>query len=119
MGENMYRAFSQWLRTQIEQHPSLNQSGLAYALGVDRTTVSAWVTGKAAPRDHHLEAIAEIFGTTKTELYVMLGRVEPPGPLEGTSPEVITIAQRIGELPEDQREKVMRALVAILDLIVE
>jgi transcriptional regulator with XRE-family HTH domain len=117
--QRMSEVFAQWLRDQLERRPEMNQSSLSHLLGVRRATVSGWVRGEYIPRDHHLEQIAELFGVTKTDLYVLLGRVAPPGPLEDVSPEIIAIAQRIGELPEEQREKVMRALIAVLDLIVE
>lgn len=47
---------------------NMNQECLAKQLGIARTTVSMWETGKAMPRVDTLRKLAEIFGCSVDEL---------------------------------------------------
>ncbi|MGW3266569.1 helix-turn-helix domain-containing protein [Streptomyces sp. NPDC001056] len=54
--------FGPWLRRQLER-ADMSQSDLAVKLGKTRAAVSAWVNGRAEPRDDAKRRIAEILGT--------------------------------------------------------
>ncbi|MER5770241.1 helix-turn-helix transcriptional regulator [Streptomyces sp. NPDC001985] len=54
--------FGPWLARQIRRM-GMNQAELAQAVGVTRAAVSAWITGRAAPRPETMQAIAEAIGT--------------------------------------------------------
>jgi len=46
----------------------MSQSGLADKLGLDKTTVSGWVSGKFAPRWWLVPKVAAALGVTEAEL---------------------------------------------------
>lgn len=46
----------------------IRQEGLARLLGVDRSTVAKWETGKSMPRAELLPKLADILGCTVDEL---------------------------------------------------
>jgi transcriptional regulator with XRE-family HTH domain len=46
----------------------LRQADVAAALGVDRTTVANWETGRAYPDARHLRPLAEVLETTTDAL---------------------------------------------------
>ena len=48
---------------------NLTQEEVADALGVQRTTVTMWETGKSVPRTELLPRLAELFGCTVDELF--------------------------------------------------
>jgi len=55
-------AFGPWLGRQL-QRSGLRQAELADRLGLTRAAVSAWITGRAEPREETKRALAEVFGT--------------------------------------------------------
>ncbi|AIR98588.1 helix-turn-helix domain-containing protein [Streptomyces glaucescens] len=55
-------AFGPWLRRQL-QRADMSQADLADRVGKTRAAVSAWVTGRAEPREETKVRIAEILGT--------------------------------------------------------
>ncbi|WP_055478913.1 helix-turn-helix domain-containing protein [Sphaerimonospora mesophila] len=54
-------AFGAWLGRQLRRK-NMSQSDLATELDVTRAAVSAWITGRAAPRIEKIQAIEEILG---------------------------------------------------------
>ncbi|MDN3238679.1 helix-turn-helix transcriptional regulator [Glycomyces tritici] len=54
-------AFGSWLRRQLERS-EMSQAELAERLNLTRAAVSAWVNGRAVPRNETKQAIAEVFG---------------------------------------------------------
>ena len=48
---------------------NMTQEEVADALGVQRTTVTMWETGKSVPRTELLPRLAELFGCTVDELF--------------------------------------------------
>lgn len=60
-------AFGSWLRRQL-QRADMSQADLAAELGKTRAAVSAWITGRAEPRDETKARIAEILGTDLASL---------------------------------------------------
>jgi transcriptional regulator with XRE-family HTH domain len=60
--------FGSWLRRQL-QRTGMSQAELADRLDLTRAAVSAWVTGRATPRDETKRAIAGIFGVDLSAVY--------------------------------------------------
>ncbi|MEU7424164.1 helix-turn-helix transcriptional regulator [Streptomyces sp. NPDC040750] len=60
-------AFGPWLRRQLLR-ADISQADLAARLGKTRAAVSAWITGRAEPRDEAKARIAEILGTDLASL---------------------------------------------------
>ncbi|SDJ89945.1 DNA-binding transcriptional regulator, XRE-family HTH domain [Lentzea albidocapillata subsp. violacea] len=54
-------AFGPWLGRQLRR-ATISQAELAKRLGITRAAVSAWIVGRAEPRDEHKRMIAEILG---------------------------------------------------------
>ncbi|APU40431.1 DNA-binding protein [Streptomyces sp. NRRL F-4428] len=54
--------FGPWLTRQLNRM-DMSQSDLSVRLGLTRAAVSAWVNGRAEPREETKKAIAEVFGT--------------------------------------------------------
>ncbi|MEV6675559.1 helix-turn-helix transcriptional regulator [Streptomyces erythrochromogenes] len=54
--------FGPWLARQLTRM-DMSQSDLAVRLGLTRAAVSAWVNGRAEPREETKRALAEVFGT--------------------------------------------------------
>lgn len=55
-------AFGSWLKRQLRR-ADMSQAELAVALGKTRAAVSAWITGRAEPREETKAQIAEVLGT--------------------------------------------------------
>ncbi|MFH9065558.1 multiprotein-bridging factor 1 family protein [Streptomyces coeruleorubidus] len=55
-------AFGQWLGRQLRR-AGMTQTDLADHLGEPRATVSAWITGRAEPREETQAHIADILAT--------------------------------------------------------
>ena len=53
---------------RVRKSKNMTQMKLASSLGVARTTVSMWETGKSKPRADMLVKLSEIFGCTVDEL---------------------------------------------------
>ncbi|MEV6807037.1 helix-turn-helix transcriptional regulator [Streptomyces sp. NPDC051132] len=60
-------AFGPWLRRQLSR-VDMSQADLATKLGKTRAAVSAWITGRAEPREDTKARIAEILGTDLASL---------------------------------------------------
>jgi transcriptional regulator with XRE-family HTH domain len=103
--------FPDWLKKQLDRR-NMSQQGLARLLGVRDATVSAWIHGKADPREEHIKALAEMFDTDTYELYLMLNRIEPFTDFDA---EVEAVARRIGQAPPGLREKIIDLIIAMLD----
>ncbi|MFI6061659.1 helix-turn-helix domain-containing protein [Streptomyces sp. NPDC051286] len=54
--------FGPWLARQLK-HTGLSQADLAQRIGLTRAAVSAWITGRATPREETINKIAEALGT--------------------------------------------------------
>ncbi|MFD4139562.1 helix-turn-helix domain-containing protein [Streptomyces sp. NPDC058572] len=67
--------FGVWLARQLHRK-EMTQSDLADALGITRAGVSAWITGRAEPREDKKRAIAAILGTD--EATVLLRTTDAP-----------------------------------------
>jgi transcriptional regulator with XRE-family HTH domain len=52
--------FGPWLARQLRRS-EMNQADLAEQLGLTRAAVSAWITGRATPREETMRAIAAVF----------------------------------------------------------
>lgn len=61
--------FGVWLSRQLRRR-GMTQAELAEALGITRAGVSAWVTGRAEPREEKKRAIAEILGTDEATVHL-------------------------------------------------
>ncbi|MEU3820567.1 helix-turn-helix transcriptional regulator [Streptomyces sp. NPDC030392] len=61
-------AFGPWLGRQLRR-AGMTQAQLAEVLGLTRAAVSAWITGRAEPREETKRAIAEVLGVDAASVY--------------------------------------------------
>ena len=54
---------------EMRTNKGLSQREFGSKLGVDRSTVTKWETGKASPRADMLPRIAKLFGCTVGDLF--------------------------------------------------
>lgn len=69
MGDERGEGFGVWLARQLRRQ-DMTQAELAAALGITRAGVSAWITGRAEPREDKKRAIAEILGTDEATVHL-------------------------------------------------
>lgn len=60
----------------MRERADITQDELSKRLGIDRSTVAKWETGKSFPRPGLLIRLTEIFGCTADEL-LGIGRPQP------------------------------------------
>ncbi|MDK9500101.1 helix-turn-helix transcriptional regulator [Streptomyces katrae] len=77
--EHPSEEFGPWLTRQLNRM-DLSQSELAARLGLTRAAVSAWVNGRAEPREETKRAIAEVFGATPDLVDTRTSDVSPNRP---------------------------------------
>ncbi|XIE78682.1 helix-turn-helix domain-containing protein [Streptomyces sp. SBR177] len=68
MTEPVGEEFGSWLERQLAR-ANLRQVDLAEQLGLTRAAVSAWITGRAEPRDEVKRAIAAVFDIDPASVY--------------------------------------------------
>jgi transcriptional regulator with XRE-family HTH domain len=68
MGDRQVEDFGPWLGRQLRR-AGMSQAQLAESLGLTRAAVSAWITGRAEPREDTKRAIADVLGTDPASLY--------------------------------------------------
>ncbi|WP_284742856.1 helix-turn-helix transcriptional regulator [Amycolatopsis sp. RTGN1] len=73
--------FGPWLARQLRR-AGLSQAELADRLDLTRAAVSAWITGRAQPREETKRAIAEVFGTDAAVVYNRTSDLTPMLPRE-------------------------------------
>ncbi|MEU3915019.1 helix-turn-helix transcriptional regulator [Streptomyces sp. NPDC029721] len=73
--------FGPWLARQLARL-DMSQSDLATRLGLTRAAVSAWVNGRAEPREETKHALAEVFGTSPDLVDSRTTDVAPGRPLQ-------------------------------------
>lgn len=74
-------AFGPWLGRQLRR-AGMSQAELAVRLGLTRAAVSAWITGRAEPREETKRAIAEVLGTDTASVYNRTADVTAVRPLQ-------------------------------------
>ncbi|WP_405830308.1 helix-turn-helix domain-containing protein [Streptomyces sp. NBC_00105] len=72
--------FGPWLARQLNRM-DMSQSDLALRLGLTRAAVSAWVNGRAEPREETKRALAAVFGTNPALVDSRTGDVASNRPL--------------------------------------
>lgn len=72
--------FGVWLARQLRRR-GMTQAELAEALGITRAGVSAWVTGRAEPREDKKRAIAVIFGTDEATVHLRIADAPSSRPI--------------------------------------
>jgi RNA polymerase primary sigma factor len=60
--------FGAWLVRQLER-TNMSREELAERVGLTRAAVSAWITGRAVPRDETMRAIADAFGAEYASMH--------------------------------------------------
>ncbi len=84
-GDGMSRpTFAQMLGS-LSRAKRVNQSELAYRVGVDRGVVSRWCDGSRLPSGQDLLAICKVLGVTDPWVLMGASFVEPKGPREGVA----------------------------------
>ncbi|MFE2246598.1 helix-turn-helix domain-containing protein [Streptomyces lavendulae] len=73
--------FGPWLARQLNRM-DMSQTDLATRLGLTRAAVSAWVNGRAEPREETKHALAEVFGTNPDLVESRTTDVSPGRPLQ-------------------------------------
>ncbi|NUT19449.1 MAG: helix-turn-helix transcriptional regulator [Hamadaea sp.] len=68
MDDQQSSDFGTWLGRQLRR-TGINQTDLAAQLGLTRAAVSAWITGRAEPREEVKRRIAAILGTDTASVY--------------------------------------------------
>ncbi|MEU7069617.1 helix-turn-helix transcriptional regulator [Streptomyces narbonensis] len=71
--------FGPWLVRQLAR-VDMKQADLAQRLGLTRAAVSAWINGRAEPRDETKRAIAAIFGIDPAAVHNRTTDIAPPRP---------------------------------------
>lgn len=74
-------AFGPWLGRQLRR-AGISQAQLAEQLGLTRAAVSAWITGRAEPREETKRAIAEVLGTDTAAVHNRTADVTARLPLQ-------------------------------------
>ncbi|WP_133982219.1 helix-turn-helix transcriptional regulator [Kribbella voronezhensis] len=72
--------FGPWLGRQLRR-AGFSQAQLAERLGLTRAAVSAWITGRAEPREDTKRAIADVLGTDPASIYNRTVDIEVSRPL--------------------------------------
>ncbi|MFJ6697942.1 helix-turn-helix transcriptional regulator [Streptomyces sp. NPDC091272] len=72
--------FGPWLARQLRRMGK-NQAELAAEVGVTRAAVSAWITGRAAPREETMRAIALAIGTDPGTVHTRTEDAAPTRPI--------------------------------------
>ncbi|MFF9405868.1 helix-turn-helix transcriptional regulator [Streptomyces anandii] len=70
--------FGPWLARQL-QRANMKQADLADRVGLTRAAVSAWITGRAVPRDETMRAIADVFGAEYATMHTRATDVADSG----------------------------------------
>ena len=91
---------------QLFLEARINQGDFANIIGASRSTVSAWLTGRAYPRVDVMERIAQYFGTTVTAL-VSEQKIDLT-----TSESIMLDIYR--QLSEDQKRKLIQTAITML-----
>ena len=89
-----------------------SQSDIARALGVATSTVSDWKAGRAYPRMEKIQALAEIFGITKSDLVE-----ERDLKKEAAEKEIQEIVDLFHQVPRGKREFVLTMIRTVIDTL--
>ncbi|KPC97058.1 helix-turn-helix transcriptional regulator [Streptomyces albus] len=73
-------AFGVWLARQLKRR-GMTQAELAGELGITRAGVSAWITGRAEPREEKKRAIAAVLGTDEATIHTLRADVPSARPV--------------------------------------
>jgi transcriptional regulator with XRE-family HTH domain len=90
---------------RINKLPKVTQEAVAKEIGASRATYSNWETERATPDFEYLVKLADYYNVT---LDYLLGRKKPDNPVN-------TLADRIAQLPEDQR-RTMETLLKVYEM---
>ena len=69
--------FRDWLTRQLDQHPDLNQVGLAIKLGLSQSSVSNWLRGIYVPQPENCRKLARFFNVPEKEVLIIAGHLQP------------------------------------------
>lgn len=83
---------------------------IAGLMGVQPSTVSDWLAGRGFPRAEKLQALADIFGVTQSELVEDVNFDK-----ETISEEEQKVLDLFHKVPEDKREFVLSLIQATID----
>ncbi|WP_158619070.1 helix-turn-helix transcriptional regulator [Micromonospora sp. M71_S20] len=110
------------LVTKTRERVGMNKSELARRLGIDRTTIIRWESGKSRPEDPTVvEAFAQLFGLDADEVLTAAGlRTGSPSSGRSTSdppldPDLVIIMRRLNDpLTPDAERATLRATLRYL-----
>jgi len=87
-------------------------------IGVSKTAVNGWKNGRAISSDN-LQALAEYF---EVSVDYLLGNTDiktPSDNKEMIDDELIVLARRVGEVPEEDRKRIYKTFESTIDLYLE
>jgi len=109
-----------WLREQRERRGYATAAAFASALGIDKSLVSNYETGRTAVPDDRAERIAEVLGMDIIEVRRRLGLWVPEGeprqaPWAGELEEVRRLLHQVAQRDPDRVRTIRRILEALAD----
>jgi len=111
---------AQWLTTQFEKNPRINQTSLAISIGVAQSAVSNWLRGVSRPEAENCRKLAKYFGVPEQHVLVLAGHLSPnPGLLAETrasyrATRYQPILDLLDELTDEQLEDLRKFLESMI-----
>lgn len=107
VGDEMYERF-----VELLQERGMTAYRVSKETGVTQTTLSDWKTGRAAPKMGTLQKIADYFGVT---LDWLCGNSDERSGYSA-QPDIIIVARHLEEIPEDDRQQVIKSIEDTIEL---
>jgi transcriptional regulator with XRE-family HTH domain len=108
-------SFSERLRTALKNR-NINQSILAYRIGVDRSTVSNYLSGRFTAKTETIIKIAKVLNVSPQWLAgfdVPMNGLEPT-PEEDISEDKRLLLELFDRVPDEQKQMVLNMIKAAL-----
>ena len=93
---------------RLRKEKKISQRELGLRFNVIKQTVSSWETGNSTPPHDILEAMADFFGVTVSEMY---GRKEKTSFVEADWPDLVQVLQTSGQRATPEERKKIAAII--------
>ncbi|MBP8036446.1 MAG: helix-turn-helix transcriptional regulator [Negativicutes bacterium] len=93
---------------RLRKEKKISQRELGLMFNVIKQTVSSWETGNSKPPHDILEAMADFFGVTVSEMY---GRKEKKSFVEEDWPDLVQVLQSSGQRATPEERKKIAAII--------